>query len=67
VEHWWPFDLLEEMGVLLGVGRFSNVYSSRLKSTGEEVAVKIIKVTIWSLGFRVWSLGFRRWRSRSSR
>jgi RIO-like serine/threonine protein kinase len=46
VEHWWPFDLLEEMGELLGVGRFSNVYSSRLKKTDEEVAVKIIKVRV---------------------
>lgn len=43
-DKWWPGDLLTEKGELLGVGRFSNVYSARLRSSGEEVAVKIIKV-----------------------
>ena len=34
---------------VLGIGRFSTVYSSKLLRTGEDVAVKIIKVDISTL------------------
>jgi len=42
-EAWWP-DCLDEKGKVLGVGRFSEVYSSRMANGGQDVAVKVIKV-----------------------